>query len=86
MIIQVLRVSHYGETPKEDRRITISPHEITAMAVNTEVVETQGRKLLSVSVMMKEGPDFDLVISHSDVEKLEAAIGSYILPSDEDQY
>ena len=86
MIIQVLRLHHYGETPAEDRRITLSPHEVTTVAVTTEDVLVQGRKLVSVTVLMKDAGSIDLVLSHSDIETLEAAIGSYVLPSEGDIY
>ena len=75
--MSTLRVAHYGETPEEDRRITLAPANICAIAAETEDVQVQGRTLRNVSVLFIDGGSMALTVDHSDLELLENTVGAY---------
>ena len=79
MELQKLTLHHYGETTADDRRITLAPMNITVVAAQIEDTVVNGRTLRSVSVLMTDGGAIDLNLNHSDLETLEAAVGSYCL-------
>jgi len=79
MDMQQLTVYHYGDTTAEDKRITLSPGNIALIAANTEDATVNGRSLVNTSVLFMEGGSIDLLINHQDLQKLEAAVGSYCL-------
>jgi hypothetical protein len=81
MNIQVLTVHHHDlENEKEDRRITISPMNIAAIAAKIEEVEIRGRQLVHITVMLLDGENLDLFVNHADAELLEKATGSFAQP------
>jgi hypothetical protein len=74
-----LTVHHYGETTEEDKRITISPANIFALAADVEDVVVNGRTLRNVVVLGIDGGSIPLTVNHADLSILEEATGSYCL-------
>lgn len=79
MIVNILRVMHYGETEAENKRITLSPMNLLALAADIEDVTVQGRSLRNVVALAVEGSNLPLCVDHADLELLESAVGSYII-------
>lgn len=79
MSLQVLRVHHYGETPADDKRITISPHNVLLIAAATEDITVQDRSVRNVNILFADNGSAEVNINHSDLEMLESAIGSFCL-------
>jgi hypothetical protein len=77
MEMQTLRVHSYGETPEDDRRVTIAPNNVVALAASTDDVQVQGRSLRAISVLFVDGGAMDLVVDHADLQLLEDTIGAY---------
>lgn len=77
MEFQVLRVHHYGDTTEEDRRITLSPSNITVVAAEAEDSVVNGRSVRKVTVLMVDGGSVDVVVNHADLELMESAVGSF---------
>lgn len=77
MEFQRLTVLNYSDDPTEEKRITIGPGHVTLIAADTEDVVIKGRNLRRVTLMFTDGGSVDLTINHADLDKLEAAIGSY---------
>jgi hypothetical protein len=75
--MQKLTVYHYSEIKEEERRITLSPVNITVIAAETEDVVVNGRNLRKTAVLFVDGNSIDLLLNHSDLEMLEGAIGSF---------
>lgn len=74
-----LTVHHYSENPEEERRVTLSPGQISFVAIGVEDITVGSRSLRSVTVMFMDGGSVDLVVNHSDMEMLESAVGTYYL-------
>lgn len=79
MQLQKLTLHHYGETTTDDRRITLSPMNITVVAAAIEDSMVNGRSLRQVTVLFGDGGSIDLNINHADLELIEGAIGSFCL-------
>ena len=79
MEFQKLTVHHYSVNPEEERRITLSPMNISLVAAATEDTMLNGRSLRNVTVLFGDGGSVDMTINHSDLELLETAIGSFCL-------
>lgn len=79
MHMQILRVQHYGETPADDRRVTIQVANINTVVAMNEDTEINGRSLRHVSVLYVSGNSIDLTVNHADLELLESATGSFCL-------
>lgn len=79
MEFQRLTVHHHAEDPKESRRITFSPMQIMAVVATEDDIVVNNRALRAVSVLFTEGNSVDVLVNHADLERLEAAIGSYCL-------
>jgi hypothetical protein len=80
MILEQLTVHHYDEeNESEDKRITLAPHHIIAIAATPDDVQVRGIKLRGATVLMADGNSLPLFINHSDLMLLERAIGSYSL-------
>ena len=77
MEMQKLTVYHYGETPEEDRRVTLSPQMVVAVVAEIEDTTVQGRTVRNVTVLASDGGNLPLSINHEDLEKLESVIGAY---------
>ena len=77
MEMHTLRVYHYGATPEEDRRITLSPANVAMLASETEDVQVQGRTVRNISVLFVDGGSVGVTVAHDDLELLEATIGAY---------
>ena len=77
MEMQTLRVHSYGETAEDDRRVTIAPNNVVALAASTEDTQVQGRTLRGVSVLFIDGGSMDLVVDHADLQLLETTIGAF---------
>lgn len=75
--VQVLRVHHFDEDEKEDRRVTIAPMNVLALVAKEEDTVVRGRTLREVSVMFLDGGSVALCVNHSDLELLETTIGAY---------
>jgi hypothetical protein len=75
--MQKLTIRHYSEDPKEERRITLAPHNITVVAAEIEDVTINGASRRVVSVLFMDGGSLDLVVDHQDLQLLETAIGSF---------
>lgn len=74
-----LTVHHYSEKSDEERRITLSPGQISFVAAGTEDVIVNNRSLRSVAVLFLDGGSVDLFLNHADLEMLESAVGTYYL-------
>ena len=80
MELQRLTVINYAETADEkDKRITLSPSQITLIAADVNDVKLNGRELRHVTVLFLDGASVDLLINNSDLNDLEGAVGSYFL-------
>jgi len=79
MEFQKLTVYCYNEDPKEDRRITLSPINITIIAAHVEDEVINGRSLRRVAILFVDGGSVEMLVNHSDLELLEGAIGSFCL-------
>lgn len=79
MDFQRLTVHHYGETTEEDRRITISPANISLVAAEIDDVVINGRSVRNVTILFLDGESAEISINHADLEMLEGATGSYCL-------
>lgn len=79
MHLQILRVQHYGETPADDRRVTIQVANIDAVVAMNEDIEINGRALRNVTVLYTSGRSIDVTVNHADLELLESATGSFCL-------
>lgn len=79
MRFEVLTVHHYSENLEEEKRVTLSPGNILVVAAAVEDIQIRGRSLREVSVLLTDGESADLIINHSDLEKLEKCVGSYCL-------
>ncbi len=77
MELQKLTLHHYGETTADDRRMTLSPSMITVVAVQVDDTVVNGRTLRGLTVLFVDGGSIDLTVNHSDLEMLEAAVGSF---------
>ncbi len=72
----ILRVHHYGDTPEEDRRVTLSPMDVSVLLAETEDATVQGRAVRRVTVVLSSG-GIELAVNHSDLELLENTIGFF---------
>ena len=79
MEFQKLTLSHYSDKPEEERRVTLSPGNIIAVAAEMEDTTVANRSLRAVTVMFLDGGSIDLVINHADLESLENAVGAYCI-------
>lgn len=79
MEMQVLRVDHHSEDPTEEKRITLSPSNIVLVAASMEDTTVKGRSLRAVTVLFADGASIDLCVDHSDLLKIESAVGGYFL-------
>jgi len=77
MEMQTLRVHSYGDVAEDDRRVTIAPNNVVALAASTDDVQVQGRSLRAISVLFVDGGAMDLVVDHADLQLLEDTIGAY---------
>lgn len=77
MQLQKLTVHHYAEIAEEERRITLSPMNITVIAANVEDTLVNGRSVRPVTVLFTDGGSIDLVVNHADLELLESAVGTF---------
>jgi hypothetical protein len=77
MEMNTLRVHSYGVVPEDDRRVTIAPANVIALAGETDDIQVQGRSLRNISVLFVDGGSMDLVVDHADLELLENTIGAY---------
>ncbi len=79
MINQKLTVDHYGETPGEDRRITLSPGNIDFIAAMTEDSVVRGRPVRFVTILFSNGQNIELALNHQGLDLLEMAIGTFFM-------
>lgn len=79
MEFQKLTVYSHEEDTTQDRRVTLSPANIVLVAAKIDNVHIHGRTLIPVTILFLDGENIDLNVSHSDLESLEAAVGSYCL-------
>ena len=79
MEFQKLTLSHYSDIPEEERRVTLSPGNIVAVAAEMEDKTVANRSLRAVTIMFLDGGSIDLVINHADLETLESAVGAYCI-------
>jgi hypothetical protein len=79
MDFKKLTVHHYSEDPTEERRITISPMNITVIAAAIDDIKIGPRTVRAISVLFVDGGSIELNVSHMDLEVLEEAVGSYCL-------
>lgn len=77
MIYKLLTVNHYGDLETDNRRMTISPSNIAALAADHNDVTLQGRSLRKVSVCMMDGGTLDLTVNHADLALMEEAVGAF---------
>ncbi len=82
MNIEILRVDHFGETPEENKRVTLAPATICGVFADQQDVTVQGRQLRNVIVCLEQGGEMRLTINHVDLEMLERCVGGYIRPED----
>lgn len=82
MKIEKLVVYDYHEDPTEDKRMTLCPHSIRALAADPEDCIVQNRSLRKVIVIFEEGDGIELCVNHQDLELLEKAVGSFVLPEE----
>lgn len=79
MEFQTLTVHHYAEDPKEDKRITLAPMNITALAADVEDMTVNGRSVRAVMVLFMDGGSIAVSVNHADLQLMESAIGSFCL-------
>ena len=77
MEMQKLTVHHYAENQADDRRITISPGNITVVSAEIEDVHVRGLALRNVAILFLDGGSLEICVNHSDLTQLEEATGSY---------
>ena len=82
MEMQRLTVHCYAEDAKEERRVTLSPMNVTLIAAEIDDVVVNNRSVRKVSVLFTDGGSVDLIVNHSDLSLLESAIGSFCLSLD----
>lgn len=77
MIYKVLTVFHYGELESDNKRITVSPQNVAALATDPLDSTAQGRSVRKTTVLMLDGGSLDLTVNHEDLTLLEEAIGAF---------
>jgi hypothetical protein len=73
--IRVLTFTHYGDTPEENARMTLSPVSIKLLAAYEDT--KQGRPVKRVSVLFLEGDVTEIFVSDMDLLTIERAVGMY---------
>ncbi len=77
MEMEKLTVYHYAMDGTGDRRITLSPGNITLLAAAVEDITFNNRSLRPVTVMFLDGSNVDILVNHSDLDMLESVVGAY---------
>lgn len=79
MEVQRLTMHSYSEDIAQERRITISPMQVSIVAAAIEDITIRGLSLRNVDIMFADGQSIALILNHADLSTLESAIGSYCL-------
>ena len=78
-MIEVLTVQHYSEDIKEVQRITLAAASINLVSASVEDTIINGISVRPVTVFFQDGGTIDITISHSDLNLLERAVGSFLI-------
>ena len=75
--MEKLTVHCYAENLEEERRITISPSNVTVVAANIEDKVLRGLTPREVAVLFADGGSIELLLNYQDMETLEQVVGLY---------
>lgn len=73
--LRVLTLQHYGETPEEDQRVTLSAISIKMVAAQLGTM--QGRPVNLTSILFLDSDPVNLVLNDIDLRQLESVVGTY---------
>ena len=81
-MIETLTVQHYAEDIRDVKRVTLSAYKINFIGASVDDVVINGLSVRPVEIWFEEGSMLSLIVSHSDLDLLEKAVGSFRLGID----
>lgn len=74
---KILKVTHYGDSPEENKEVTISPVVVKMVFADVAPSFKQNRSVKNISLLLMEGDTVELCISESELYTLEEVVGLY---------